>query len=88
MNAVKLSEEHIAAVNRRRSTVVNQDAAPDYPPFITGGIELDQIIAYAFSFFGAGDHHIDSIFWSFGEGDSAIYPSKVLPTKDFPNFHR
>ena len=86
MEPVELTDEHLEALNRRRSTIVNWDTGAIFAPYTTEGAEPEQIIDYAFSFYRGGDHHIDSIWFCFGEGDSAVYPSEALPTIDLPNY--
>ena len=71
---ITLTDEHVAAVNRRRRIVVQYDA------FNRLGIDFRQWIDFRFRYADEPDSQIDSLWWDIG-GDpgTAIYPSKVLP---------
>ena len=83
----QLSKAHIEAINRRRRVIVNFDViSSDGAAFATGDIE--QLVKWKFSFADDPDTHIDSIWWSWGEGHQAPYPSRMLPLYDSPGFKK
>ena len=83
----QLSSEHIDAINRRRRVIVNFDViAADGARFATK--EIEQLVEWKFMFADEPGTHIDSIYWSWGEGHQAPYPSEVLPLYDSPGFKR
>ena len=43
-------------------------------------MEPQQLVEFSFSLIDTGEHGIDAVWWCFGPGDEAAYPSKVLPT--------
>lgn len=88
MERIELSPEHVAAINRRRRTVVNYDSLCSLKPFICEGVEPDQLVAYSLSFFDTGNHNVDSIWWNFGEGNEAPYPSTILPRYRLLNYQQ
>ena len=86
----KLSAQHLAAVNRRRRVVVNRDAIHGDPTFTDPDIR--DLVDYKFDFIDHFRTHIDSLWWNWGEGHQAPYPSKILPhyaeTYDHPGYQR
>jgi hypothetical protein len=69
-----LSENHIKAVNRQRRVILNYDAMCGQMPYLEGD-ELTE------SMFGSADlpnSPIDSIWWNWGDGNIAIWDSKIL----------
>lgn len=85
-----LSAQHLAAVNRRRRVVVNRDAIHGDPTFTDPDIR--DLVDYKFDFIDHYPTHIDSLWWNWGEGHQAPYPSKILPhyaqTYDHPGYQR
>jgi hypothetical protein len=80
-----ISDEHLAAVNRRRRIIVNFDVmivdpAPDEDPHALAKERL--------TFADDPRIRIDSIWWNWGEGNVVPYPSKLLPPYDHPGFRR
>jgi len=75
---IALTEEHMAAVNRRRRIVVQYDA------FNRLGVDFRQWIDFRFRYADELDSQIDSLWWDIG-GDpgTAVYPSKVLPAFNY-----
>ena len=73
----KLSDQHLAAVDRRRRVVVNRDAIHGDPTFTDPSIQ--DLVGYKFDFIDHFPTHIDSLWWNWGEGHQAPYPSKILP---------
>ncbi len=74
MNEIKLSEEHIAAINRRRRIILNYDAMCGQMPYLEGE-ELTESMFYTADL---PDSAIDSIWWNWGDGNIAIWDSKIL----------
>ena len=82
-----LSEEHIAAVDRHRRTVVNYDAIETMPdPF--GEEDIGAFVKARLFFPDDPDIRIDSIWWNWGEGNVAPYRSKVVPSYQHPGYKR
>ena len=83
----QLSSEHINAINRRRRVIVNFDViSSDGARFATK--EIERLVEWKFMFADEPGTHIDSIYWSWGEGHQAPYPSEVLPLYDSPGFKK
>ena len=83
----QLSSEHIDAINRRRRIIVNFDViSADGARFATK--EIERLVEWKFMFADEPGTHIDSIYWSWGEGHQAPYPSDVLPLYDSPGFKK
>ena len=78
-DGIELSEAHIAALNRRRRAVVNFDASWYVDTFVE---DLPGSVDEAFGFADDEASHIDGIWWSWGQGQTAAYPSNVLPLYD------
>ena len=83
----QLSAAHIDAINRRRRIIVNFDViSADGARFATK--EIERLVEWKFMFADEPGTHIDSIYWSWGEGHQAPYPSEVLPLYDSPGFKK
>lgn len=83
----QLSSEHIDAINRHRRVIVNFDViSADGERFATK--EIEWLVEWKFMFADEPGTHIDSIYWSWGEGHQAPYPSEVLPLYDSPGFKK
>ena len=83
---VELSPQHLAAVNRRRRVVVNFDVIHGDPAFTT--IDPGDLVKMSFTFADDKGSHIDSIWWNWGEGHQAPYPSRILPLYDHPGYQK
>ena len=91
----RLSPAHIAAVNRRRRVIVNYDTGSQGYLFDrrVEGADRKQVIMLYFNtpsttnIISEGSQ-VDSIFWNFGEGNVAYWPSKVLPVIDLPGWRK
>ena len=84
-----LSSDHLEAVNRRRRIIFQDDVLTG--PFrrdVTGKEQLSEIIEYYMSRLDEHSNQIDSVWHEWGEGNTAVWPSKFLPcTKNvFPNW--
>ncbi|MBI82770.1 MAG: hypothetical protein CMJ81_06215 [Planctomycetaceae bacterium] len=84
--AVELSPQHLDAVNRRRRVVVNFDAIHGDRNFTN--IHPDELVKLSLTFADDAGSHIDSIWWNWGEGHQAPYPSKLLPLYDHPGYRK
>ena len=94
---MKLNTEHIAAVNQRRRIIFQDDVLAN-DPFRFGpgrwGIEnirskrFTEVIDYYMCRLDGKSNQIDSVWYEWGEGNTALWPSKVLPcTKNvFPEW--
>ena len=83
-SAIPLSLDHIAAVNRSRNVILNYDSVAFCMPHLEG----EEMIA---SMLGSSDLRnspVESIFWNWGEGNFASYPSKVLEPATVARFPR
>ena len=82
MDTIPLTKEHIAAVNRERRVIFHHDVLSPYVPFGTDGVgpeQLDETIAFYMAALDAEPNQIDSVWYDWGEGNIAAWPSKVLP---------
>ncbi len=59
-----LSEEHQAAVERRRRIIVNFDVISGDQTF--GGRDPEELVAWKFDFIGREGTQIDSVWWEWG----------------------
>lgn len=81
----ELSKQHIAAVERRRRVVVNFDSLLVDPDVYES---VDAVIKSRFTFIDEPDTCIDSVWWNWGEGNVAAYPSKFLPRYNVPGYEK
>jgi hypothetical protein len=73
---IPLSEQHHAAVNRRRRIAVQFDAMSNPGGIL--GMDIDQWVAYRFNYMDEPGTQIDSVWWDVNALGYAIYPSQVL----------
>ena len=85
-DAFKLSPQHLDAVNRRRRVVVNFDAIHGDRNFTN--IAPKDLVQLSLTFADDIGSHIDSIWWNWGEGHQAPYPSKLLPLYDHSGYRK
>jgi hypothetical protein len=88
--SVRLSEAHVAAVNRRRRIYVNNDVGYDAVargPKLTA-IKPEEWIAARFSAFDQPGSQVDCVGWCLDEGNIAAYPSKIIPELQYPTLLR
>ena len=77
---VILSSEHLAAVNRPRRIVSNNDiGSPQH-----FGMDIKSWVEINFSLYDEPGSQVDSVVWCLDEGNIAAYPSKVIPMVDYP----
>jgi Glycosyl hydrolase-like 10 len=79
---IELSDDHTAAVNRRRRIVVQEDPVLSEP--LKTGISFEQWRDYLFNYADEQGSQIDSVFWDLGSGYWAIYRSELLPASEMP----
>ena len=82
-----LSEEHIAAVNRHRRVIVNFDVISGNSHDFAA-MDIDELVKWKFMFADEEGTHIDSTWFSWGEGNQAPYPSEILPLYDSPGYKK
>jgi hypothetical protein len=75
---IHLSDAHVAAVNRPRRIVLQEDANMPFPAF---GLPFDQWMKLRFQHCDRPDSQIDGIWWDIGlaEDTYALYDSALLP---------
>lgn len=78
MNSISLSKEHIEAANRRRRIVFQYDICQFYVEHLKPEL-AEEVQAYFLSPFDETPNQIDSVWYEWGEGNTAPYPSQVLP---------
>lgn len=87
--SIRLSPAHVAAVNRQRRIILQMDvgAGAFYNEAI-GPDRLPDAIDYHLSPLDEKGNQIDSVWWDWTEGNSASWPSKILPrqTAIFPRW--
>ncbi len=78
---LELSPEHQGAVNRTRRIIYHHDSAANVNWDVKGvGPErIDDVVKYIVSPLDAQPNQIDSVWYDWGEGNQAIWPSKILP---------
>ena len=84
---VPLTEEHRRAAARRRRIVVNFDvtfAINVHHRKNGGAVDLPRLVDHLFEFADAEGSQIDAVWWNWGEGNQAPYPSGRLPLYDHP----
>ena len=82
-----LTGEHRRAAGRRRRIVVNFDVTFAINVFHRrngGAVDLPRLVDHLFEFADAADSQIDAVWWNWGEGNQAPYPSGRLPLYDHP----
>jgi hypothetical protein len=69
---------HLQALGRQRRILIQNDAAE---PQTMLGMDIRAWLAYHFDYLDEPGHQVDTVFWDVGEGNYAVYPSRVcLPT--------
>lgn len=81
----RLSQEHIAAVGRRRRVVVNFDVLIIDPAMDE---DADALAKERLTYADDPAIRIDSIWWNLGEGNVVPYPSRRRPPFNHPGFRR
>lgn len=81
-----LSAAHRAARERPRRIVVNFDVISGDQSF--GGRDPQELIAWKFDFIDRPDSQVDSVWWEWGEGHQAPWPSQTMPLYDAEGYRR
>ena len=88
--AIELSTEHLAAANRPRRVIVNNDTNFGAPSVANAfaGMDVEQLVHIYFDLFDQPDVKVDSIWWCWLDGNYANYPSKILPIWELPGLKK
>ena len=78
MNSISLSKEHIEAANRLRRIIFQYDICQFYVEHLKPEL-VEEVKAYFLSPFDETPNQIDSVWYEWGEGNTAPYPSHILP---------
>jgi hypothetical protein len=83
--AVMLTTEHMAAVNRPRRIVAHQDVLAmegvrSRDAFIPA--RVDDVVDHVLGYLDVEGTQVDSVWLDLGEGNTAVWPSEVLPRAD------
>jgi len=81
---VILSSKHLAAVNRPRRIVSNNDiGSPQH-----FGMDIKSWVEINFSLYDEPGSQADTVLWCLDEGNIAVYPSEVIPIVDYPGLKK
>jgi hypothetical protein len=86
MNNISLSKEHVEAANRLRRIIFQYDICQFYVEDMNPE-QAEEVKAYFLSPFDETPNQIDSVWYEWGEGNTAPYPSRILPPQH-PVFQR
>ena len=90
LNRLSISHEHIEAINRRRRIIFQDDVLANdvFRNDEVGTERLDKIIDFYMSRLDEQPNQIDSIWFEWGEGNTAVWPSELLPCTEnvFPRW--
>ncbi len=84
MKPIKLSDQHREAVNRRRRVILNYDMLAFMMPHLEGDELVDSIFATA----DLKNSPIDAVWMNWGEGNFALYESKIIEEFSADNYPR
>ena len=83
-----LSPTHLAAIARRRRLIVNFDVTFAINVQHRRNPDRPDLVEHLFEFADAPRSQIDSMWWNWGEGNQAPYPSQHLPLYDHPLYQK
>ena len=90
LNGLPISHEHIEAVNRQRRIIFQDDVLANdvFRNDEVGTERLDKIVDFYMSRLDEQPNQIDSIWFEWGEGNTAVWPSEVIPCTEnvFPRW--
>ena len=90
LNGLSFSGEHIEAINRQRRIIFQDDVLANdvFRADEVGSERLDKIIDFYMSRLDYTPNQIDSIWFEWGEGNTAVWPSDVIPCTEnvFPRW--
>jgi len=85
-----LTPAHFEAVNRKRRIILQDDVLANdcFRSETVGSDRLQRVIDYYMSKLDETPNQVDSIWFEWGEGNTAVWPSKILPrtTNVFPKW--
>ena len=89
-NGLPISGEYIAAINRQRRIIFQDDVLANdvFRTDEVGTERLEKIIDFYMSRLDEQPNQIDSIWFEWGEGNTAVWPSEVIPCTEnvFPRW--
>ena len=91
-NSIELTAAHIEAANRRRRIILHHDViGPSMrsTPWTKRIDQLDEVVAHFMQpYENDTAEYVDSVFYEWGEGYPAMWPSKILPRAkvEFPRW--
>ena len=89
-NGLTISPEHIEAINRQRRIIFQDDVLANdvFRTDEVGTERLGKIIDFYMSRLDERPNQIDSIWFEWGEGNTAVWPSDVIPCTEnvFPRW--
>ncbi len=89
-NGLAISPEHIEAINRQRRIIFQDDVLANdvFRTDEVGRERLNKIIDFYMSRLDEQPNQIDSIWFEWGEGNTAVWPSEVIPCTEnvFPKW--
>ena len=89
-NGLTISPKHIEAINRQRRIIFQDDVLANdvFRTDEVGTERLSKIIDFYMSRLDEQPNQIDSIWFEWGEGNTAVWPSKLLPCTEnvFPRW--
>ena len=90
LNRLSISHAHIEAVNRQRRIIFQDDVLANdvFRNNEVGTARLDKVIDFYMSRLDEQPNQIDSIWFEWGEGNTAVWPSEVIPCTEnvFPRW--
>ena len=90
LNGLSISSEHIEAINRQRRIIFQDDVLANdvFRTDEVGTERLEKIIDFYMSRLDEQPNQIDSIWFEWGEGNTAVWPSEVIPCTEnvFPRW--
>ena len=90
LDRLPISREHIAAINRQRRIIFQDDVLANdvFRTEEVGTERLEKIIDFYMSRLDEQPNQIDSIWFEWGEGNTAVWPSEVIPCTEnvFPRW--
>ena len=90
LNGLPISREHIAAINRQRRIIFQDDVLANdvFRNDEVGTERLDKIVGFYMARLDEQPNQIDSIWFEWGEGNTAVWPSEVIPCTEnvFPRW--
>ena len=88
LNAIKLDDKHILALERQRRIVVNFDVSFSINISFQRYGDITAFVENLFTFTDAEGSQVDSIWWNWNEGNQVPYRSEFLPLFDHPLYKK